>query len=54
MGGRVIQWLRQERGATMAEYALMVAFIAMAALLAVTAFGGSVQGLFQSAADLMP
>jgi Flp pilus assembly pilin Flp len=46
--------LRDDQGATMAEYALMVAFVAMAALLAVTMFGGALRDLFQNAADLMP
>jgi pilus assembly protein Flp/PilA len=37
----------QEDGATMVEYALMVALIAIVCLLAVTAFGVSVNGLFK-------
>jgi len=45
--------LRDDQGATMAEYALMVAFVAMAAFLAVTMFGGALRDLFQNAADLM-
>jgi Flp pilus assembly pilin Flp len=54
MGNAMIRRLQDETGATMAEYALMVSFVAIAALLAVQAFGGSVLGLFQSAVDLMP
>ena len=54
MGNLMIRRLQNESGATMAEYALMVSFVAIAALVAVQAFGGSVLGLFQSAVDLMP
>ena len=46
--------LSGDRGATMAEYAIMVSLIAIAALFAVQAFGGSVLGLFKSAVDVMP
>lgn len=38
--------LRDDRGATMVEYALLIALIALIALVAVTAFGVSVDGLF--------
>lgn len=38
--------IRSEEGATLVEYGLMVAFIALAAFLAVTAFGIEVNGLF--------
>ncbi len=43
----------RDDGATMVEYSLMVVFIAVAALIAVTAFGGSVRDIFQNAADLV-
>jgi len=51
---RFVHRLREERGATMAEYAIMVSFVAAAAFLAVQAFGISVQRLFQNAVDVMP
>ena len=38
--------LKQEKGATMVEYALMVAFIALVALGAVTTLGGNVSTEF--------
>ena len=38
--------LKSETGATLVEYGLMVAFIALVAFLAVTAFGIEVNGLF--------
>ena len=40
------KFLRREEGATMVEYGLMVALIAVVCLLAVTALGVSVQGVF--------
>ena len=42
--------LRDERGATAVEYALMVALIATVIIIAVTFFGTNVNQLFQSAA----
>jgi Flp pilus assembly pilin Flp len=40
--------LRDEAGATMAEYGLLIALIAIAALLGVASFGRSVNALFRS------
>ena len=37
---------RDERGATAVEYGLLVALIAIAIIVAVTALGGSISGLF--------
>jgi Flp pilus assembly pilin Flp len=54
MGNLMIRRLHDESGATMPEYALMVSLIAAVAFLAVTAFGGSVLDLFQSAVDVIP
>jgi pilus assembly protein Flp/PilA len=48
----MLQRLRGDDGATMVEYGLMVALIAIVAVFAVQAFGGAVVGLFQSAADM--
>jgi len=42
---------RQEEGQDLLEYALLVALIALVAIGAVTAAGGSVQAIFQSIAD---
>ncbi len=38
---------RDERGATATEYGLLVAFIALAIVIGVTAFGGAVNSLFE-------
>jgi pilus assembly protein Flp/PilA len=38
--------LRNEEGQTMAEYGMLVALIAVAAIIGVTAFGGALQGFF--------
>lgn len=45
--------LDREEGATMVEYGLMVALIAVVALLAVTALGGGVRDIFQNVADTL-
>ena len=42
--------LGNDRGATAVEYGLMVAFIAIVIILAVTALGTNLNGLFGSAA----
>lgn len=43
----------EEEGATMVEYGLMVALIAVVALLAVTALGVNVAAKFQAIADAL-
>ncbi len=49
---RVVRaFLRREEGQDLLEYALLVALIALVAIGAVTAAGGSVQTIFQSIAD---
>ena len=40
--------LGDDHGATMVEYSLVLAFVAFVAILAVTAFGINVNGLFDS------
>lgn len=42
---------RRDEGATAVEYGLMVALIAIVIIVAVTALGGNLQGLFQEVAD---
>ena len=44
-------FVRQDEGQDLLEYALLVALIALVAIGAVTAAGGSVQTIFQSIAD---
>ena len=44
---------REESGAAMTEYALLVGLIAVVALLAVTALGGNVRDRFQEIADAL-
>jgi len=41
----------QERGATATEYALLLAFIAVVIITAVTLFGANLTGLFSNAAS---
>jgi pilus assembly protein Flp/PilA len=48
---RLYTLLRRDEGATMVEYGLMVALIAVIALVAVTALGVNVAGIFDRTAD---
>ena len=52
--GRRGQFARGDRGATAVEYALMVALIMVVIAVAVTAFGLSVQGLFNAVNEKPP
>jgi pilus assembly protein Flp/PilA len=45
---------REDRGATAVEYAFMVGLIALVIVVAVTAFGLSVKGLFELATAVAP
>jgi pilus assembly protein Flp/PilA len=58
-GGKVMKWIASkwiavsnssDRGATAVEYGLMVALIAVVIIVAVTALGGKLSGLFNSIA----
>jgi Flp pilus assembly pilin Flp len=40
---------RRERGAAMAEYGLLLALVALAAIIVLAAFGQSIKGVFTSA-----
>jgi len=52
--GRHGFFARDDRGATAVEYGIMVGFIAVVIVLAVAAFGSSVQGLFTLAVNSTP
>jgi len=45
--------MENEEGATMVEYGLMVALIAVVVIGTVTAIGGGLDGLFQTVADAL-
>lgn len=47
---KLIKFFKAEEGATMVEYGLMVALIAVFCIAAVTALGGSLSGIFNSIA----
>jgi len=53
-GGRRGLLARGDRGATAVEYGLMASLIAVVIVVAVVAFGSSVNGLFQLAVDKTP
>ena len=47
----VKNFLREEEGATMVEYGLMVALIAVACITAVTVLGGGIRSMFEGVGD---
>jgi pilus assembly protein Flp/PilA len=48
---KLINFFKDDEGATMPEYALMIALIAVVCILAVTAIGTAARGKFQTVAD---
>jgi len=48
---KLVKFLREEEGASLVEYALLVALIALLCLAALTAMGGSIRDAFQAIAD---
>jgi len=50
---KIKRFLKEEEGATMVEYALMVALIAVVALAAVTALGGNVSARFTAISNAL-
>ena len=51
---KLVNFFKDEEGATMVEYALMLALIAIVCIVAVTAIGEKASETFQSAADQLP
>jgi len=51
---KILSFFKDEEGATMVEYALMLALIAIVCIIAVTAIGTGASTVFQSAADKLP
>jgi pilus assembly protein Flp/PilA len=45
---------RDDRGATAVEYGLLVGLIAVVIIVAVTALGGKLNGLFQAISNALP
>ena len=52
--GSVLYPVKSEKGATAVEYALMVALIAIAIILAVTALGGGISAAFENITAQLP
>jgi pilus assembly protein Flp/PilA len=52
--GKFEQRLRRQQGASAVEYGLIIALIAVAIILTVTALGGGLDGLFQQVLDALP
>jgi pilus assembly protein Flp/PilA len=51
---KLINFFKDEEGATMVEYALMLALIAIICIAAVTVVGQRASGVFQQSADNLP
>lgn len=47
-------WNGDESGQGLLEYALLIGLIALAAVIAITAFGDELAALFQGTADALP
>ena len=47
----ISNWIGREEGQTLTEYALLLFFIAVAAIVAITALGDNVTEIFQDLAD---
>ena len=54
MRNRLAGSMNDERGASLVEYALLVALIAVIALVAITAFGGELSSEYAEIADSIP
>lgn len=54
MNALIERGFRREQGASAVEYGLIIALIAVAILLTVTALGGGLDGLFQQVLDALP
>ena len=52
-GKGVRKFLRNEEGAALAEYGILIAFIAIAAIVAVTFFGNKVKSKFSEYANAL-
>ena len=52
-GRKVENFLKNEDGAALAEYGILIAFIAIAAIVAVTFFGGKIKNKFSEYANAL-
>ncbi len=48
---KLLQKIKSQKGATMVEYAIMVALIAVVSITVITTLGGKVSNSFQSVSD---
>jgi pilus assembly protein Flp/PilA len=51
---KLIRFFKDEEGATMVEYALMVALIAVVCIAAVTVLGGNINTVFETISTALP
>jgi len=54
LSNKILTSLNRQKGATMVEYAIMVALIAVVAIAAVSLLGTNVSGTFNSVAGSLP
>ncbi|MGQ3683779.1 MAG: Flp family type IVb pilin [Candidatus Loosdrechtia sp.] len=54
MKKKLLQFLKEEEGVTMIEYALIAALIAVVSILILTTLGGKVKGTFEKVEKAMP
>jgi pilus assembly protein Flp/PilA len=50
---KIVNFLKHENGASLAEYGILVALIAAVAIGAVTTLGGNIAGVFENIAGLI-
>ena len=48
---RLMVWVREERGQTMAEYGLILALVAVVVIVAITLLGSNISAFFTTLAD---
>ena len=51
---RIVEWLGQERGQTLVEYALIIVLVAIASVAMLGTFSGSINAFYNSVTALLP
>lgn len=50
---KLLNWVREDRGQTMAEYGLILALVSVTAIVALIVLGPNIRDIFQGIADNM-
>lgn len=48
---RLVSWIREEKGQTLVEYALIVGLVSIAAIVVMITMGGAIGDVFQAITD---